>query len=285
MDYYVVINEQKQGPFDFLAIIKKVKNGAIKRDTLISIDNGVNFVPAGNINEISKVLASDGANSAALVSRDLKISFKNMLVEGVDLWTRKIINYTIFLGVIFVLGFGFSQGLKQIQVIADYSFIADYLTGVVCYTLLGLFFYYVLQSKRSQEGDFKDFQAVIMPSLLPLLAFAAIISLLNIIYTFSPASFIIATLISTIVFTIVAFVPFLITDLKMSLSRAVSTSLKQYRIVDKSCILTVFILIAMNTVTALVLAMISPNFMVIGLIITVPITVAALSYIYDQVFA
>lgn len=40
-EYYIINNNEKTGPFDIITMIKKIKNGSVREETLIADPNGI----------------------------------------------------------------------------------------------------------------------------------------------------------------------------------------------------------------------------------------------------
>lgn len=290
MDYYIVVNGQKTGPYDLLGFIKKVKNGLVTPETLVATHEEGPFVPAAEIKEVSDIIAAETGKVRQVAvphSTGPGTSFRlgKLLADGVELWTRRVIEYTLFMGVIIVAGFFCSLSLKKIQLIADYPFISNYVVGVICTTLLGLFFYYVLVTKRSQDPDKQEIKAVMKISLPTLLLFAAILSLSTLVFGINPIISISIIAIMLFAISFLIFVPFLVVDHRMNLRRAVLVSLESFRAMKGSTMAIIFILVGINIAAAVLPGFLANDLVLLGLMVSMPITVASLAYIYDQALA
>lgn len=284
MDYYIVINGQKQGPFDLLGFIKKVKNGVITAETLISTSPDGPFVPASQVDEVKEIVqTSDGPGPVS--SSEGALATNRIFSDAVELWSRKIIEYTMMVGIIVVLGILFSITIKKIQFIADYSYIADYLTSVIIVTALGVFAYYVLLTKRNQEVDKKDISNLIQSVLPALIGYSMLISIAVVTFGINHLAAVITMLVMLVVLSLVIFVPFLVTDHRLKLGRAMVLSVNAAKSLGASGALVLASLVGVNIIAAALPALLGNDAAFIGLVITLPLTASALAYIYDQVLA
>jgi len=284
MDYYIVVNGQKQGPFDVLSLIKKVKNGTVSAQTQVSKAEDGPYRPAGEVEELKSILKAESGQRAVLHS-EIKLSLATVLNESAELWIRRVVEYTMFFGVIVLAGFGISTALKKIHLFADYSYITTYIVSTVTFTLIGLFDYYVLITKRSQAADAKEVKALVRFSLLPLLAFSGVVALATIFLGISPLISLIILVALALVLSALIFVPFLITDHRMGLKRAIAASLEGFKSLDISLKVVVFITITVNFAAVLVPQIIHSEILLLGLVVILPVSVAVIAHIYDHVLA
>ncbi len=281
MDYYIVINGQKQGPYDLLDFIKKVKNGVINAETLASASPDGPFVRAVEFNELKDVFISETRQ----INRDVNIKPSNVLNDGIELWTRRVVEYTLLLGVIVVIGFLLLSGLKKIALIADYSYIADYIVSTVTVTLLGMFFYFVLLTKRSQDPGLSDIKDMVKGGVPRLLVFSAIMAISVVVFGINQIAGVLTIVVMLFVSSFLVFVPFLIMDHKMPLFRSIKLSLESFKVMTASNLGMVFIMVGINIFAAVLPAFLGSDLLMLALILTLPITVSVLAYIYDQVLA
>jgi hypothetical protein len=284
MEYYVVIGGQKQGPYDILSMIKKIKNGTVTAETLVSDNEKTAFRPATDFEEIKSLLKQEKAD-VQRSQHKVRLSLKNIMGEGIDLWARKVIQYTIGAGLILAIGFGVMNALKKIQILADFPTAVSYLVSVVVVTLFCIFFQYVLVSRRNQEPDVVEILKSAKKSFLKLFVFSAIFSLYTLPFELGMNAGLISLAVITFISCFLIFVPFLVQDENLSLKDAVRVSLDRTRTMGADNFGIVITLVAINLAVAIVPAIISPNLFVFGLFISLPLTVAALVHVYDQVFA
>lgn len=284
MEYYVVIEGQKQGPYDILSMIKKIKNGSVTPETLVSDNEKTAFRPAIDFDEIKSLLKQQKVeiqNSKVKV----RLSLKEVLAEGLDLWSRKVIEYTFGAGLVLVVGFGIMFALKKFQALADYPTLISYIVSVVVVTLFSIFFYYVLISRRNQEPDLKDIMNTGKKSLGRLFAFGLIFSLYTLPFELGLYAGLISLAVTSVFACYLVFVPFLIQDGDLTLKDAIRVSVDRTKTIGADSFGIIFALVAINLAFALIPGFFSPNLFLFGLLVSIPITTAALVNIYDQVFA
>ncbi len=284
MDYYILVNGQKQGPYDVLDFIKKVKNGVITAETQVSTTENGPYMPAGGVEELKEIIKAESGHASS-ISKDVSLSLNATLNESAELWTRRVTEYTLFFAAIIVVGFGISMGLKKIQLFADYPFVTNYITATLTYTLLGFYCYYVLMTKRSQDPDLKEIKSLMKLSLSNLLIFAAIISLAIIPLGVNILISTITLSIATIVLSLLIFVPFLIVDHRMGMRRAVVVSLESFKSLSASVIFTIIIIVAVNIAAVLLPSVLGNIIFFLVLLISLPVSIAILANIYDHILA
>ncbi|PIR33896.1 MAG: hypothetical protein COV36_01880 [Alphaproteobacteria bacterium CG11_big_fil_rev_8_21_14_0_20_44_7] len=286
MDYYVVINGQKQGPFDIIAIIKKVKTRQIAPDTLVADAANGNFMPATSFPEIATLLEEQvGINKASQMKEKRVLRLRKVLADGVDLWVRNVIGFTVGFATILIVAFALNGGLKKIQIFADYPSIGNYIISLLATTLYLLFFGYILNAKRSKAFSFEQTFIEVKKGLIPLGILSAIFSLYTIAFGVNQLVGLVSVVVLLFVVTMFSFVPFLIVDTSLGLGGAAKQSLKKVMGMGADNFGVILALIAINLVVALAPAFIDKNFFIFGLFLSMPITVSSLAYIYDELFA
>lgn len=284
MDYYVIINGQKQGPYDILGFIKKVKNGLITESSQVSTHEEGPFRPASEIEELKTIINSE-ANAKQISGKD-SIALDAVLNEGADLWTRRVAEYTIFFGLIVVAGFSFSSVLRGgARIFSDYPFIPTYFSGVLTLTLTGLYCYYVLMTKRSQDPDTKEIKSLIKVAVGNLIVYSAIISLATLPVGVNKLVTIISVTAAAIVLTLTIFVPFLIVDHRMSLKRSVKVSLETFLGLKANIKLALLVIVLVNIGAIFLPGLLNNVIFLLGIVITLPVSLAILANIYDQLLA
>lgn len=282
MNYYIVVNGVKEGPYDILSFIKKVKNGTVDAQTQVSINEAGPYRPAIEVEELKSIIK---AEVGQVSSHDVKIDIMTLLNDSSELWIRRVVEYTLFFGMIIVAGFGISTGLNGSPFFADYIFVTNYIISVICFTLFGFFTCYVLTTKRSQDLDKSEIKGLLKFSLAPLLMFSALISIFILLVGINAIITVITLVVMTITLTVLIFVPLLVTDHKMGLKRAVVASIEGFRSLDISAMVLILVIISINIAGALVPAIIDSRILLLGLIVIVPLSLTIIAHIYDHVLA
>lgn len=289
-DFYIVINGQKQGPFDIISVIKKVKNGVITSDTKIARGENADFVNANEIEEINTLLEEHGAGGKHIsatksVGKRPNLSLKKSFTEGLNLWLKFVINFTVISGIILAVSFSLSKGLDKISLIAEYPTIGNYFTAFITTFLYIIFFNYILLAKRNQSTQIGSFFKIIGSRISSIALLAALFSVYTLAYGVNELIGLIVLIAILLVSTFYIFSPFLIFDRQMRSGKAMATSIKGVKNFGIDNFGVILALIAINLVVAILPAFIAKELFVFGLFISIPITVSALSFIYDEAFA
>ena len=88
-----------------------------------------------------------------------------------------------------------------------------------------------------------------------------------------------------IVLGITAFVPFLVTDHRMALKRALVVSAESFKTMKMPVIITIFGIFAVNIAAGLVPVLLHSQIILLGLVVTVPLSISILAQIYDRLLA
>jgi len=285
MDYYAIINGQKKGPYDTISIIKLIRSGSISGETLISNVYDGEYVPA-----LQNALISEVFNNQQMTNPNLgydkhnHVTLGKSLKDGVDLWSRYALSFTIISGGILALTFTLSKSLGKIPAIADYPFVSAYVVSFITSFLYLNFFSYILFAKRSQALETKRYIEKMTSALSANLLFSAILALFTMANALNPVIGI-GAMVGFLVFaTLGAFVPFIVFDKKVGFGSAFSQSAKKIRKGGSETIGVVLAIVALNIVVAILPAIFVPNLFIFGLFISIPITVSSLAYIYDEIF-
>lgn len=286
MDYFIVENAQKQGPYDLISLIKKVKSGKITAETMISVSEDGEFVPASSIEEVNTLLQEHGAGAQAEANPKGKkggnITFIKSFREGVDLWARHVVSFVVISGLILSITFGLSVGLKKITFLAEYPSIGNFIVSFFATYLYILFFNYILYAKRSQAMNVSNIINMLKNNFGKVAIISAIFSLYAVAFGIDEKIGIVAIVIVTFLAALCAFVPFLIFDAELSLKDAVKGSMARSFKNGTDVFGVVLTLVAINLIVSLLPAFYSPQLLFFGLFISIPITTASLAYIYDE---
>ena len=285
MDYYAIINGQKKGPFDTIAVIKQIRAGAINTETLISSDFDGEYAPAGQNSLISEIFHNQQMTKPQNNhGHQQHLTLGKSLKDGLDLWSRYALSFTIISGGILALTFALSKTLGKIPAIADFPFIGTYIVSFIASFLYLNFFSYILFAKRSQALETKKFVAHMTRAFGSNIFFSVLLALFTMVNALNPLLGI-AAMIGFLVFAALgAFVPFIVFDKKIGFGAAFAQSSKKVMKGGSETIGIVLAIIALNIIVAILPAIFVPNLFIFGLFISIPITVSSLAYIYDEIF-
>jgi hypothetical protein len=285
MDYYAIINGQKKGPFDTISIIKMIRSGEIKPDTQFSDSYNGEFVSANSFPVIAEIFHNQ--EMAKPKNADYfhnSLSLSGALKDGVDLWSRYALSFTIISGMILATAFALIKGLSSFPALADYPFIANFFVSLITAVFYLNFFSFILFAKRSQALDITKYSAKMKAALGANIFFAAILAIFTTANAVNPLIGIVAMIGFLIFATLAAFVPFIVYDKKISFLGAFAQSSKKVIHGGADTIGVVLAIVALNIVVAILPAIFFPKLFIFGLFISLPITVSALAYIYDEIF-
>lgn len=279
--HYLHKGSDVEGPFDLVALLRKVKNGSITEETLLSRD-GKTPMPAGKMDELQSYFTADDTPAPSHHHETMQaLNFTQVLRTGIAFLsdhTGITVSAGVFLLILFML-----TGLVAY----------DFLTGFIAVALLtgpmmaGLSFY-ALRISRGQTIDASFVVNKLKSSLLHLVpAGAAMFFLPSVCIDLllggsgphSAAVALVAVVLSItslFVLTFFVFAPLLIVDRGMGFMSAMRTSMQQVLRGGVDLISIVFGLVVLNFVGAALL--------ILPLLVTLPVAVGGLVHLYDRFF-
>lgn len=285
MEYFILQEGVKQGPFDLITMIKKVKNGSLTGNTMVSEKTDGPFREAEMVDEVAILIREHANPSPATLSGSghyANISLSAAFHEGLELWVRRVVEYTIFAAIIMGIAYVINATMRGF--LAVHPIIPVYFGTLVLMTLFFEFCYYVLETKRSQRVHAKEFMAVAKRTFFPFLLFSAVLSLFVLGFGISMSVGLVTTTIALVALTFLIFAPFIATDSGMGIFRAAKISAQRVRTMGADNFGVVLAIVSFNIFAAVLPALIGPELLGLGLFISLPVTISALSYIYDQIF-
>lgn len=274
--YYINEKDRKLGPFDMIAVIKKIRNGSLNQNTLVSLDIDDESRPARHFEELMKLIAEYG-ESAGHYGHTEGIDLKEYLVRGFEILQRKV-DSTIYAGLFILAAIGVSYPFVRTELFVWFGRVwLNYFFPIFfSYMIFVLFFYYMLLVKRGQGATIKEVFSGVAPVWKQLALGGAMLSM------FSLASGALGVwslvLLPPLFFVLsyVVFVPFLVIDHQVSLRVAVIQSVNQVRAIGIPGALVIWTFLLINIIGAAPIG--------IGLVISLPVTLGALAEIYDDLF-
>ena len=283
MEFFILNEGVRQGPFDLIAMMKKVKNGTLTASSMVSEQVDGPYIEASHIQEVAGLIEEhSNPSSGNLDGHSLNMTLKASFQEGVELWVRRILDYTIAAGAIIAVGFGLQTFIRPL--VGVNSLVPSYVSAVLVMTLFFEFCYYVLETKRSQRVDVKDFLGVIKRTLPQFFVIALGLSAFVLAYAISPQIGLLATLVALVVMTVFVFTPFIATDSTMGVMRSAKLSFQKVTSVGADNFGVILAIVSINLFAAILPGMLLKDLLGLGLFISLPVTISALAYIYDQVF-
>lgn len=279
MAYYINVDAQRTGPFDLITMLKKIRNGSVLPETLVSTDT-VEAQPAGSFEELRDVFVEISGGSAqgeALsgtgISTYADLDLKRSLLSGFAFLQTNMLSIT-YGGLTLIL-------ILVLAVLFSFIYLlGNILAFIGGYIIYAGYTFYILKNYRGQHVNAElivrrtkqNFMNLGTAGLIALIAFSAAVSLAVAVSSW----FILLAIPGLFVFTLFCFTPFLIMDQNLPFGEALRRS--------KDCVLgsdlddfgVLFALTVINFVAGM--AMLFP------LAVSLPLTTAALAEIYDERF-
>jgi len=283
-EYYIISGESRIGPYDVVAVIKKIRNGSITADTTIDILGKGNPLPAGEISELVDFFLEkdDPEEYVAPVFVPKKLDINTVLNSGFY-FLQKVPSSTIFSGSFVLISILF---LLMINSLPDVIKVLSCAPAIaILYFIMSLYEMSILRMTRGQPAD----TAYILKKAAPIagrlikmsfiISFPLILAFMFIIISDGLVMniailFLIA--IGLFVLTIYSFVPFLIMDQNYELLEAMSAS---KHAVFRGGIDNFAVILTLNAINFIMGAL-----FILPLTISLPVTICAMGEVYDEMF-
>ena len=284
-EYYIISEESRIGPYDLIAVVKKIRNGSIDTNTQIELLGHGEPLPASEFPEFADFFVEENEvdnYSAAVVFVPKKIDINAVLSSGFY-FLQKVPASTIFSGAFVLISILFLLMINQLPEIA--KIIACIPLVSALYLIFSLYEMSILRMSRGQPADTDYVIKKSMPIIGKLIKMSFIISLpLILAFIFITVgeglliniSVLLLVAIGLFCMTVYSFVPFLIVDQNYDLLEAMAASNKA---IFKGGIDNFAVLLTLNAIN-----FISGTLFILPLTISLPITICAIAEIYDEMF-
>lgn len=284
--FIIQADGQKIGPFDIVSIVKKIRNGGVSAETMICTDKDSSPKAASSVSELSVFISEQEHKSeveSTHVVSQRTVSLFSRLGSG---WSFLQHNQlcTIFSG-LFVLYIIFMTGAVKFGVPKVFQLLVLGAVFLLIQYVFTGYIYSVLRMVRGQPVDIAFVRGRMKPYRKPLLITSLIMSLFLIIgfmLVFSgdrialTLGMLIIVLPGFLTLSFLIFAPLLILDKEMDFWEAMEMSRKVVKKSGLENIGIIFSLLMINFLAGLVF--------LIPLIISLPITLAGISEMYDEYF-
>ncbi len=277
MDYYVEVDGRKQGPFDTMALIRKIRGGRLKRMDVIWLGWDGERVSAIDINgflEIFDEYDEEAFKQEMKPTAQRVYGVKELLVGGVDFLTQNLI-VLVFTGVFFVLGLGGGALLSAIPLVGGLF------AGFWLYGVFSLYQVSMLRKSRMQLVTPEFLIAVVKRFGLQLMGASVVIGgllfglpALLATFTGQPALLFLMLLPGSVMWMFFCFAPLLIVDRGMKGIPALGYSFNMVRQMGPN-MLTIYTILLVNYIAA-------PTGIL--LVLSLPVTMVAMCELYDSFF-
>jgi|GEM_PF-6070081 len=270
--YKIIEDGIAKGPFDSIAIVRRIKNGKLTLESLVvASDSDDKPTKAKDIPELQAIIneyEEDKKNNSS-ASYEATRSTSEILKDGFEFFKSKpdiAIGACIIL-ILCVICYFVTQKLA-----GSY---ATFITSVLGYFLINIYCKYILQIKRGQHFNSAQIGNVISNSGLQALLFGLVFSIFALLKAILGLEIgLISLLVTVIILPVFILALFTYSDLHYSFSKGLNTSKRYVKSCGIDAYANLLVLVVLNLFGALLLG--------VGMVITLPITVSALTGIYEE---
>lgn len=278
MEYFLEINGRKTGPFDAVAMMRKIRGGRVKRTDVVWLGWSGDRVSAFDVPDFHEFF--DEYDDLRL-QQEMKAvvpmlpTIKDMLVSALDLVMQNLV-ILVFTGVFLAVAFGGAALLSVIPVLGSA------LSGVWFFIVLALYQIVLLRKNRMQLVT-PDFIVTVFKRFGVHIAIAA--SIIGVLVLGLPALLaqladmpllmMLVLLPGSLVWMVFYFAPLLVVDRGLKGFSALGYSVNMMRRVGGQNLITFYTLLIINYIVA-------PTGLL--LVISLPLTMLAISDMYDNFF-
>lgn len=278
--YYIEYNQQQLGPFDMVSMMRKIRNGQVVRETVIYVNQDEEPHQAGEYLEFHEFfleLERAPATGEEETRRMPSLSFVQLMKNGMEHLSVNLV-MSVYSG-IFLL-------LLSITLVVLYLVIGANALLAVLGSVIGCFFFSfylltILRKVRMQLLSRSYLGAIIKRAGKPLLiislllgtaVFAVPIALAMLV---GPIALALILLPGSLLFLLFLFAPVLAADRGLGAIESLKQSSTLVRSVGGNNFIALYLVMLVNFIAATI-----PIF----LVITLPVTIAALCEVYDDHF-
>jgi hypothetical protein len=285
-EYYIIAGKTQKGPYDLVALVRKIRNGSLTATTLLQLGATSEPKAAQEWAELAEFFTAKKEERAAPAERGTlqARSLGKALQTGMHFLQRNPFS-TLFSGIYVLLIITISAAIMMTVPVTlrPISFMIWFVLG---YVLLGCYMLVVLRLTRGQPVDLNYVVTKLGPTGKSMLFSSALISLpaylgIGLLTSHLPiAALVVGLLVFTIpglfMMALYAFAPLLILDQGYDFWDAMETSRKAVTKSGMENTGVIYALFVINFLAALCV--------MIPMAITLPITTAALAEMFDEMF-
>lgn len=268
MQLYILENGSKDGPFDLITMIKKIRNHSVTAETMVFDEKNETPVPAGQHRKLQEVFRElEQETRTPHFSQGATYSFGKVMSVGWQfLQTNPVIS--LFTGV-FLLTVIVMATLMHLLLPEPLRVLGYFVMIVLTFYLLSAYMMALLRMSHGQPVDILKILGRVgwySQSLLVAASIVALLTLVGMVLLAIPGLF---------VLTIYIFTPLLIIEGDMEFWDAMEASRKAIMSRGTDMLGIIFGLVVINFISAM---------LIIPLLISLPITFGALCELYDEFF-
>ena len=263
MQYYICTSENVEGPFDLIAMVKKIKNGRVERGTPIANALDESPQPAGNIKDFEEFFLEVEEENEEATRQQRTYDLKPMIQSGLYFLRYSPITL-VYTGMYLVLSILITIALL------DFPKIGYLLAFFVNYVLFSTYQWFILKYSRGQTVSIRYVLQLTFSKILPLCIASAAITVLagvGLILLIAPG---------LLVLTAYIFTPLLILEKGVDFWEAMEISRRTTLNMGSHNFGILLAIIVVNFLGAILLFF--------PLLLTLPVSMNALSEIYDDTF-
>ena len=278
MEYFIVVEGAKQGPFDIVSMIRKIRNGQLLPDSLITdtaIGDPVPAMEFSNLREVFEEQAVIGNTENTQPVHTTSITFKSLFERAKDFLDSHSMGIPIAGGFILTI---------IIAAFAIKSLIPIDLVHPLIASIIGYFIFMLMQASYLRMVRMQPLSIGYIISTLKRYGVSMfVVSIIVGITAFGipaiassfsvPLAIILLFIPGTLITCFTYFAALLIIDRGFSPMQGISSSAAFLKKLGGDNIVTIYTLILINYIAA------AP---IIFLLITLPLTVAVLNEVYDD---
>lgn len=277
MSYYIVQEDGEYGPFDMIALMRKVKNGSVTSETQLRAEAAPAPQAAASIPELASLFAEDVYTPIhqPLAPEKHNYDLKPSLRSG---WEFIQLNQPS------VVASGFFLILTTLTtiILSKLPFIGFVLAFMMGYVFYGGYCYLLMKMSRGQVVEFKAVKNITLSRLTPLMMAALIMSIpigLGLALFTAPLGIAAPLFLALVLllWTTYLFTPFLIMERNQTFWAALENSRKKALSMGPDSFGILFAMSVINLIAAI--------FFMVPLLVTLPLTTSIIADMYDKEFA
>ncbi len=285
-EYYILSENSRKGPYDVVALVRKIRNGAMTKDTLVQQEGAPVPKSAHEWPSLAEFFdeKKDEWAETAQHGHLQHHSLMKTLQSGVHFLQTNMVS-TVFSG-IFVLIVILMASLIHMLLPSTLRIFGYMSCFILAYFFLSFYLLSILRMTRGQPVDISYLIGKISPVAGRLLLASVLISIPSIVglgiiflddeWGVAVTGLLILAIPGLFMLTLHAFTPLLIFDQGYGVAEAMKISRKSIMKSGMENIGVLFALFVINFIAGL--------FALIPIAITLPITMSALTEIYDEYF-
>ncbi len=278
-EFYIEYNHQQLGPYDLMTMIRKIRNGQVTRDTIVQVSSMEGARKAGDWHHFFEVfIEADQERAQGNSSEKRSLSFVQMIKAGLETLSMNLV-MSVYTG-IFLIAFVLIVG--ALFALIGGGAVLMLLIGIVAYFLFSLYLLAILRKTRMQLLSAQYFKSILKRSGLQLLAVSSLLGLLifgvpGVIAALTgPFALALILLPGSVLMMLFLFAPIAVADRGLKAKEAMQFSKQAMKSLGRDNFIALYLVLLVN--------FIGGTLLLVPLLLTLPVTIAALCEVYDDHF-